>query len=162
MQYFGRPRVESLRVQLPFRRPFLFAPFPFLPPPWPFLLLSFPFKAPPAGPAGRQAFYVFYAQIWWPSDNDMQSIFCLIQNPNTFQIHVNSTRWWGLTVITGKARLGRRPTGVAHSKITRVRVLSWPLPVLPSLHFLTVTKSCHEISHEMWRKSSFRCRGSSK
>jgi len=33
--------------------------------------------------------------------------------------------------------------GVAHSKITRVRVLSWPLPMLTSLYFLTVTKSCH-------------------
>jgi len=45
--------------------------------------------------------------------------------------------------IPGQARLGRRPTGVAHSKITRVRVLSWPLPVLTILYFLTVTKSCH-------------------
>jgi len=35
-------------------------------------------------------------------------------------------------LIPGAARLGRRPTGVAHSKITRVRVLSWPLPVLTS------------------------------
>jgi len=33
--------------------------------------------------------------------------------------------------------------GVAHSKITHVCVLSWPLPVLTSLYFLTVTKSCH-------------------
>jgi len=33
--------------------------------------------------------------------------------------------------------------GVAHSKIARVHVLSWPLPVLTSLYFLTVTKSCH-------------------
>jgi len=46
-------------------------------------------------------------------------------------------------IIPGTARLGRRPTGIAHSKITRVRVLSWPLPVLTSLYFLTVTKSCH-------------------
>jgi len=46
-------------------------------------------------------------------------------------------------IIPGAARLGRRSTGVAHSKITRVRVLSWPLPVLPSLYFLIVTKSCH-------------------
>jgi len=46
-------------------------------------------------------------------------------------------------IIPGAARLGRRPTGVAHSKITRVRVLSWQLPVLTSLYFLTVTKSCH-------------------
>jgi len=46
-------------------------------------------------------------------------------------------------LIPGEARLGRRPTGVAHSKITRVRVLSWPLPVFPSLYFLTVTKSRH-------------------
>jgi len=46
-------------------------------------------------------------------------------------------------VIPGEARLGRRPTGVGHSKITRVCVLSWPLSVLPSLYFLTVTKSCH-------------------
>jgi len=45
--------------------------------------------------------------------------------------------------IPGAARLGLRPTGVAHSKITRVRVLSWPLPVLTSLYFLTVTKSYH-------------------
>jgi len=45
--------------------------------------------------------------------------------------------------IPGAARLGCRPTGVAHSKITRVRVLSWPLLVLTSLYFLTVTKSCH-------------------
>jgi len=44
---------------------------------------------------------------------------------------------------TRLSRLGRRFTGVAHSKITRVRVLSWPLPVLTSLYFLTVTKSCH-------------------
>jgi len=48
-----------------------------------------------------------------------------------------------LSIIPGAARLGRRPTGVAHSKITRVRVLSWPLPVLTSLYFLTVTKSCY-------------------
>jgi len=48
-----------------------------------------------------------------------------------------------LLIIPGEARLGRRPTGVAHSKITRVRVLSWPLPMLTSLYFLTVTKSCH-------------------
>jgi len=46
-------------------------------------------------------------------------------------------------VIPGAARLGRRPTGVARSKITRVLVLSWPLPVLTNLYFLTVTKSCH-------------------
>jgi len=46
--------------------------------------------------------------------------------------------------ISGAARLGRRPTGIAHSKITRVRVLSWPLPVLTSLYFLTVTKSGDE------------------
>jgi len=45
--------------------------------------------------------------------------------------------------IPGTARLGRRPTGVAHSKTTRVRVLSWPLPMLISLYFLTITKSCH-------------------
>jgi len=44
-------------------------------------------------------------------------------------------------IISGTARLGRRPTGVAHSKITHVRVLSWPLLVLTSLYFLTVTKS---------------------
>jgi len=44
------------------------------------------------------------------------------------------------TVIPGAAQLGRRPTGVAHSKITRVCVLSWPLPMLTSLYFLTVTK----------------------
>jgi len=47
------------------------------------------------------------------------------------------------STIPGTAQLNRRPTGVAHSKITRVRVLSWPLPVLSSLYFLTVTKSCH-------------------
>jgi len=46
-------------------------------------------------------------------------------------------------LIPGAARLGRRPTCVAHSKITRVRILSWPLPVLISMYFLTVTKSCH-------------------
>jgi len=40
-----------------------------------------------------------------------------------------------LSIILGEARLGRRPTGVAHSKITRVRVLSWPLPLLTSLYF---------------------------
>jgi len=45
--------------------------------------------------------------------------------------------------IPGTAQLDRRLTGVAYSKITRVRVLSWPLPVLTSLYFLTVTKSCH-------------------
>jgi len=27
-----------------------------------------------------------------------------------------------------------------------VRVLSWPLPVLTSLYFLTVTKSCHTVT----------------
>jgi len=43
----------------------------------------------------------------------------------------------------GYARLGRRPTGVAHSKITRVRVPGWPLPVQTSLYFLTVAKSSH-------------------
>jgi len=56
-------------------------------------------------------------------------------------------------IYTGHSLLGRRPTGVAHSKITRVRVLSWPLPVQTSLYFLTVTKywvTCHEIlSHEI-------------
>jgi len=37
--------------------------------------------------------------------------------------------------------LALRPTlGCAHSKITRVRVLSWPLPVLTSLYFLRVTE----------------------
>jgi len=41
---------------------------------------------------------------------------------------------------TGRSAVGRRPTGVAHSKITRVRVLSWPLPVLTSLYFFTVTQ----------------------
>jgi len=46
-------------------------------------------------------------------------------------------------LIPGAARLGRRPMGVAHSKITRVRILSWPLPVLTSLYFLTVTKYCN-------------------
>jgi len=45
---------------------------------------------------------------------------------------------------TGRSPVGRRPTGVAHSKITRVRVLSWPLSVLTSLYFLTVTKSGDE------------------
>jgi len=46
--------------------------------------------------------------------------------------------------ISGAAQLGRGPTGIAHSKITRVSVLSWPLPVLTSLlHGDTVTKSCH-------------------
>jgi len=49
----------------------------------------------------------------------------------------------GQFVIPVAARLGRRPTGVAHSKFTRVRVLSWPLPVLTSLYFFTVTNSCH-------------------
>jgi len=48
-----------------------------------------------------------------------------------------------IIIIPGAARLGRRPRGVAHSKITRVRVLSWPLPMITSLYFLTVTKSCH-------------------
>jgi len=50
-----------------------------------------------------------------------------------------------MIIIPAAARLGCRPTGVAHSKITRVRVLSWPLPVLTSLYFLTVTitKSCY-------------------
>jgi len=37
--------------------------------------------------------------------------------------------------------VGRRPTtGCTHSKITRVRVLSWPLPVLTGLYFLRVTE----------------------
>jgi len=52
---------------------------------------------------------------------------------------------------TGRSPVGRRPTGVAHSKITRVRVLSWPLPVRTSLHFLT----CHRhenLSHEISNK----------
>jgi len=48
-----------------------------------------------------------------------------------------------IILIPGAARLGRRITGVAHSKITRVRVLSWPLSVLTSLYFLTLTKSYH-------------------
>jgi len=52
--------------------------------------------------------------------------------------------------ISGAARLGCRPARVAHSKITRVRVLSWSLPVLTSLYFLTVTKSCHT-------KSTMKC-----
>jgi len=45
--------------------------------------------------------------------------------------------------MPGTAQLGRRPMGITHSKITRVHVLSWPLPVLTSLYFLTATKSCH-------------------
>jgi len=46
-------------------------------------------------------------------------------------------------LIPGKARLGRRPTGVANSKFTCMHVLSGPLQMLTSLYFLTVTKSCH-------------------
>jgi len=42
--------------------------------------------------------------------------------------------------------------GVAHSKVTRVRVLSWPLPVLTSLYFLTVTKSCHMVTNSCYMK----------
>jgi len=35
--------------------------------------------------------------------------------------------------------VGRIPTmGCAHSKITRVRVLSWPLPLRTTLYFLRV------------------------
>jgi len=60
-------------------------------------------------------------------------------------------------VIPGKARLGRRPTGVTHSKITRVLVLSWPLPVLPSVHFLTVTKSCHTVTKSCRTKFPMKC-----
>jgi len=60
-------------------------------------------------------------------------------------------------VIPGKARLGHRPTSVAHSKITRVRVLSWPLLVLPSLHFLTVTKSCHTVTKSCHTKFPMKC-----
>jgi len=37
--------------------------------------------------------------------------------------------------------VGRRPTTCcAHSKITRVRVLSWPLPLRTTLYFLRVTE----------------------
>jgi len=43
---------------------------------------------------------------------------------------------------TGHSPVGRRPTGVAHSKITRVRVLSWLLTSRP-MYFWLVTKSCH-------------------
>jgi len=71
-----------------------------------------------------------------------------------------------LLVIPGAAQLGRRPTGIAHSKITHVRVLSWLLPGLTSLYFLTVTKSCHMVTKSCYMKCdeslSFRCRGSSK
>jgi len=52
-------------------------------------------------------------------------------------------QWPASTDNTGRSSVGRRPTGVAHSKITHVRVLSWPLPVRTSLYFLT----CH--SHEI-------------
>jgi len=48
-------------------------------------------------------------------------------------------------IIPVEARLGRRPTGVAHSKITRVRVLSWPLPLLTSLYFWLSRKYCHNL-----------------
>jgi len=49
-------------------------------------------------------------------------------------------RYRPTSIIPDAARLGRRHTGVTHSKITRVRVLSWPLPVLTSLCFLNVTE----------------------
>jgi len=56
-------------------------------------------------------------------------------------------------IYTGRSPVGRRPAGAARSKITRVRVLSWPLLVRTSLYFLTVMKywvTCHEIlSHEI-------------
>jgi len=55
-------------------------------------------------------------------------------------------------IIPGAARLGRRPTGIAHCKITRVCILSWPLPVLTSLYFLTVTKSCHTLTKSCYMK----------
>jgi len=46
-------------------------------------------------------------------------------------------RYTGLT----PGIVGRRPTmGCAHSKITRVRVLSWPLPLRITLYFLRVTE----------------------
>jgi len=53
---------------------------------------------------------------------------------------MNATR-----IYTGRSPVRPQANGrrVAHSKITRVRVLSWPLPVLTSLYFLTVTKSRH-------------------
>jgi len=44
---------------------------------------------------------------------------------------------------TGRSRVGRRPTGVAHSKIARVRayyLYCMLLAVFTSLQFLTVTK----------------------
>jgi len=59
-----------------------------------------------------------------------------------------------LKLIPGEARLGRRPTGVAYSKITRVRVLSWPLPLLTSLYFCRSRKYCHEILSRSFAKAS--------
>jgi len=57
-----------------------------------------------------------------------------------------------ITIIPGAAWLGHRPTGLAHSKIIHVRVLSWPLPVLTSLYFMTVTKSCHTVMKSCYMK----------
>jgi len=55
----------------------------------------------------------------------------VISWPECFELHLHMD----ISLILGETRLGRRPTGVAHSKITRVRVLSWPLPLLTSLYF---------------------------
>jgi len=50
--------------------------------------------------------------------------------------------------------------GVTHSKITRVRILCWPLPVLTitSLYYvLTVTKSCHMVTKSCHTKFPMKC-----
>jgi len=47
--------------------------------------------------------------------------------------------------------------GVAHSKITRVRILSWLLRMLTNLYFLTVTKSCHTVTKSCHTKFPMKC-----
>jgi len=38
-----------------------------------------------------------------------------------------------------------------------VRVLSWPLPVITSLYFLTVKKSCHTVTKSCHTKFPMKC-----
>jgi len=49
---------------------------------------------------------------------------------------------------------GRKPGIVGrYSKITRVRVLSWPLPLRTTVYFLRVTEVLSKFGHN-WRKST--------
>jgi len=53
-----------------------------------------------------------------------------------------------------KPAVGRRPTtGCAHSKISRVRVLSWLLPLQTSMYFLRVT----EVGHTVTKFPTIKC-----